>query len=69
MGNRALRWPAILILGCLTLGCATRFSPGTVRREIVRQRGVDPLQTECFLQKGRNVHVFIARDAEQSARR
>jgi len=32
----------VALLACLSLGCATRYSPSTVRQEIVRQRGVDP---------------------------
>ena len=43
MNSKVFRWSAVLILSGLTLGCATRFSPATIRSEIVRQRGVDPL--------------------------
>jgi hypothetical protein len=33
---------AIVLIGIVLPGCATKYSPKTVREEIVRQRGVDP---------------------------
>jgi len=52
MRNRALLWSSVLIMSGLALGCATRFSPSTIRSEIVRQRGLDPL-TQFELNLGR----------------
>lgn len=48
MKQRALRWCRPLLLACLLVGCAAHFSPGTVRQEIVRQRGQDPLSVSEF---------------------
>lgn len=48
----ALLTTVILIVGGLASGCATRFSPATIRGEIVRQRGVDP-QSQFELNLGR----------------
>jgi len=45
---KALQCLAVAGLCCVALGCATRFSPGKVRNEIVRQRGVDPQRSFEF---------------------
>lgn len=52
MRRKTLRWSLVLIVSGLALGCATRFSPATIRSEIVRQRGADPL-TQFELNLGR----------------
>lgn len=41
--SRAIACGLIIVAVLLTSGCATRFSPGTIRDEIERQRGQDPL--------------------------
>lgn len=41
--SRAIAWCLMIVIVLLTSGCATRFSPDTIRDEIERQRGQDPL--------------------------
>ncbi len=43
MIRKVTRGGAVIVLACLILGCATRFSPGKIRTEITRQSGQDPL--------------------------
>jgi len=40
---RMIAWCLVIVVVLLTAGCATRFSPDTIRDEIERQRGQDPL--------------------------
>ena len=48
MIQRIGRFTAIMLLICLATGCATRFSPASIRQEIVLQQGTDPLSAFEF---------------------
>ena len=41
--TRVIAWGLLIVATQLTAGCAARFSPDTIRDEIERQRGQDPL--------------------------
>lgn len=43
MMRNVMRGGTVIVLACLMLACATRFSPGKIRTEITRQSGQDPL--------------------------